>query len=195
MSPAEKRAWRGYENRIFTLLVLLMAVPVLVVGALAGVYSAHLQATRQNLMLESSQSSDEAQINAVLFDLRTYYLSAVGQSSCGWLKRQTEPPYAAYSEVSAVQELLRGGDLMDSYVSSYAYIDLRNGWVLSNTGMYRFSAVKNFEQLSAFVQEQSGRTDELSWINNTALPAADNGSYTVDLSGYLLVLRSSTAAG
>ena len=38
-----------------------------------------------------------------------------------------------------MQTAMRGGNLVDKYVEGYTYINLRNGWILSNNGMYRLA--------------------------------------------------------
>lgn len=184
-----------YETKIFIRLVLLVATPLLIMGIVTGIYSTQLQMSRNNLMLESAQSSAQTQIDGILTNLRGYYLGIVKNSEYSWLNSCEEPPYSQYTKLSRAQELLSGGNMFYRNVSGYTYINVKNGWVLSNLGTFRLSEVRNREEVRKFVLSQNERGNDIAWVNNTDYPVTASGNYSIDLSGHLLVLRSTTPTG
>ena len=84
---------------------------------------------------------------------------------------------------------------MDKYVEGYTYINLRNGWILSNNGMYRLADAANRDEVAHLLGEWAEQHAAMMWVNRTDQPTparADTPLNTVDLTGELLVLRSSS---
>ena len=184
-----------YENKIFIRLVLLVATPLLILGIVTGIYSTSLQMSRNNLMLESAQKNAQTQVDTILTNLRGYYLGVVKNAEYSWLSSCEEPPYSNYTKISRVQEQLSGGSIFYRNISGYTYINVKNGWVLSNLGAYRLSEVRNRDELQTFIDAQNNIANDIFWVNNTGVSPSATGNYRVDLSGYQLVLRATTPMG
>ena len=94
-----------------------------------------------------------------------------------------------------MQTAMRGGNLVDKYVEGYTYINLRSGWILSNNGMYRLADAANRDEVAHLLGEWAEQHAAMMWVNRTDQPTparADTPLNTVDLTGELLVLRSSS---
>ena len=94
-----------------------------------------------------------------------------------------------------MQTAMRGGNLVDKYVEGYTYINLRSGWILSNNGMYRLADAANRDEVAHLLSEWAEQHAAMMWVNRTDQPTpalADTPLNTVDLTGELLVLRSSS---
>lgn len=182
----------NYERRIFYRLLALAAVPLVFAGMLAGVYAIRQQTRRSNQLLLSTQENTRIQIDMVFDDLRSYYIAALRDDTFLWLQTRAYAPYSSYSNLKRAQELLRGGSTLYQYVSNYAYINVRNSWALTNHGMYSFSNLKNKDDVAAFVEQIEQSEEDVQWINALKTPAPSIGSRTINLSGYLLVLRISS---
>ena len=94
-----------------------------------------------------------------------------------------------------MQTAMRGGNLVDKYVEGYTYINLRSGWILSNDGMYRLADAANRDEVAHLLSEWAEQHAAMMWVNRTDQPTpalADTPLNTVDLTGELLVLRSSS---
>ena len=92
-----------------------------------------------------------------------------------------------------VQELLRGGTYMDSYVVGYEYINLRYGWVLSNYGTFPLGQMKNQEEIRTFIDNQASQTATLYWVNRTGAAPRQTSSLWLNVSGQCLVARITSA--
>ena len=190
---AEEKHKSDYENRIFWRMVVLVTVPLAIVGILSGANYYAEETARSDQMLESTRQNAETQIEGVLNNLRDYYLSAGSNKNFQWLQATAATPYSSYSDLVSAQELLRGGPYMSDYVSGYEYINLQKGWVLDNRGMFRLDDAKNKGEIIRFAAQQNSSSLALDWVNNTQVAAPQAFSNTVDLSGMLLVLRTTSS--
>lgn len=197
MNKVKRRAAnpRGrYEQMLFNRLVLLVAVPLCAMSILLGASYFSQEDARQRAGLQSVRTSAQDALHNVLNNLREYYLGITQDDDFTWLL-SSQPPYARTPDVSAAQTVLRGGSYLSAYVSGYTYFNLQHGWVLSSNGVFRMSEVRNYEQMQTFLNEQPDVSSTLYWLNNTAQAAPGLGSRQVDLSGFLLVVRTNNFSG
>ena len=193
--PRSGRRYSAYQNRIFLYLVTLVTAPLLLLGVLSSVVYYRQTVTRSDAMLTSARENVEAQIEIALSSLRSYYSAMVNSDNYQTLHNLDAPPYSQYTLVRDMQNAMRGGSLVDKYVEGYTYINLRSGWVLSNNGMYRLADAANREEVAHLLGEWSEQHASMMWVNRTEFPTparADTPLNTVDLTGELLVLRSSS---
>ena len=183
-----------YEQMLFNRLVLLVAVPLCAMSILLGASYFSQENARQRAGLQSVRTSAQDALHNVLNNLREYYLGITQDDDFTWLL-PSQPPYARTPDVSAAQTVLRGGSYLSAYVRGYTYFNLQHGWVLSSNGVFRMSEVRNYEQMQTFLHEQPDISSTLYWLNNTAQAAPGLGSRQVDLSGFLLVVRTNNFSG
>ncbi|MDD4849310.1 MAG: helix-turn-helix domain-containing protein [Gemmiger sp.] len=190
-----ERKTRNYKNRIFIQLVLLVSVPLLVVGVLAWRSYAAAQRSRNDLLLESMQQNVTTQLENTAIGIRNYYLDAAKGDTFSWLLNASAVPYSQYSSLNAAQKLLQGSSYMDQYIKSYEFLNLRECWVLNNYGLYPYTDARNYDEIAAFVAEQSANALSVYWLHrpDAATAGTLRPSRTVDLSGELLVLKLSTS--
>lgn len=188
----EPRAF-SYRSRLFVQMLLLVAVPLLAAGALMTRNYVQQKQARDVRVLESAREGAQTQIEAVLTNLRSYYMDVLESDDYKWLDTNAAPPYSEYTQLSRIQSELRGGTWMHEYVRGYTYLNLKNGWVLSNSGMYSLSRAANRQQVLDFAAERSESLLDVEWVNNIDTPAPGYSGVQVDLSGLVLVLRTSSA--
>ena len=194
-STRVKRRYSAYQNRIFFYLVTLVTAPLLLLGVLSSVVYYRQTVTRSDALLASARENVEAQMEIALSNLRAYYSAVVSVDNYQTLCEKTVPPYSEYTLVRDMQTAMRGGNLVDKYVEGYTYINLRNGWILSNNGMYRLADAANRDEVAHLLGEWAEQHAAMMWVNRTDQPTparADTPLNTVDLTGELLVLRSSS---
>ena len=190
-----KRRYSAYQNRIFFYLVTLVTAPLLLLGVLSSVVYYRQTVTRSDALLASARENVETQMEIALSNLRAYYSAVVSADNYQTLCQKTVPPYSEYTLVRDMQTAMRGGNLVDKYVEGYTYINLRNGWILSNNGMYRLADAANRDEVAHLLGEWAEQHAAMMWVNRTDQPTparADTPLNTVDLTGELLVLRSSS---
>ena len=194
-STRVKRRYSAYQNRIFFYLVTLVTAPLLLLGVLSSVVYYRQTVTRSDALLASARENVEAQMEIALSNLRAYYSTVVSADNYQTLCQKTVPPYREYTLVRDMQTAMRGGNLEDKYVEGYTYINLRSGWILSNNGMYRLADAANRDEVAHLLGEWAEQHAAMMWVNRTDQPTparADTPLNTVDLTGELLVLRSSS---
>lgn len=194
-STRDKRRYSAYQNRIFFYLVTLVTVPLLLLGVLSSVVYYRQTVTRSDALLASARENVETQMEIALSNLRAYYSAVVSADNYQTLCQKTVPPYSEYTLVRDMQTAMRGGNLVDKYVEGYTYINLRSGWILSNNGMYRLADAANRDEVAHLLSEWAEQHAAMMWVNRTDQPTpalADTPLNTVDLTGELLVLRSSS---
>ena len=194
-STRVKRRYSAYQNRIFFYLVTLVTAPLLLLGVLSSVVYYRQTVTRSDALLASARENVEAHMEIALSNLRAYYSTVVSADNYQTLCQKTVPPYREYTLVRDMQTAMRGGNLVDKYVEGYTYINLRSGWILSNNGMYRLADAANRDEVAHLLNEWAEQHAAMMWVNRTDQPTpalADTPLNTVDLTGELLVLRSSS---
>ena len=194
-STRDKRRYSAYQNRIFFYLVTLVTAPLLLLGVLSSVVYYRQTVTRSDALLASARENVETQMEIALSNLRAYYSAVVSADNYQTLCQKTVPPYSEYTLVRDMQTAMRGGNLVDKYVEGYTYINLRSGWILSNNGMYRLADAANRDEVAHLLSEWAEQHAAMMWVNRTDQPTpalADTPLNTVDLTGELLVLRSSS---
>lgn len=195
-STRDKRRYSAYQNRIFFYLVTLVTAPLLLLGVLSSVVYYRQTVTRSDALLASARENVEAQMEIALSNLRAYYSTVVSADNYQTLCQKTVPPYSEYTFVRDMQTAMRGGNLVDKYVEGYTYINLHSGWILSNNGMYRLADAANRDEVAHLLSEWAEQHAAMMWVNRTDQPTparADTPLNTVDLTGELLVLRTSAA--
>ena len=193
--PHSGRRYSAYQNRIFFYLVTLVTAPLLLLGVLSSVVYYRQTVTRSDALLASARENVETQMEIALSNLRAYYSAVVSADNYQTLCQKTVPPYSEYTLVRDMQTAMRGGNLVDKYVEGYTYINLRSGWILSNNGMYRLADAANRDEVAHLLSEWAEQHAAMMWVNRTDQPTpalADTPLNTVDLTGELLVLRSSS---
>ena len=193
--PHSGHRYSAYQNRIFLYLVTLVAAPLLLLGVLFSVVYYRQTVTRSDAMLTSARENVETQMEIALSNLRAYYSAVVSADNYQTLCQKIAPPYSEYTLVRDMQTAMRGGNLVDKYVEGYTYINLRSGWILSNNGMCRLADAANRDEVAHLLGEWTEQHAAMMWVNRTDQPTparADTPLNTVDLTGELLVLRSSS---
>ena len=193
--PHSGHRYSAYQNRIFLYLVILVAAPLLLLGVLFSVVYYRQTVTRSDAMLTSARENVETQMEIALSNLRAYYSAVVSADNYQTLCQKIAPPYSEYTLVRGMQTAMRGGNLVDKYVEGYTYINLRSGWILSNNGMCRLADAANRDEVAHLLGEWTEQHAAMMWVNRTDQPTparADTPLNTVDLTGELLVLRSSS---
>ena len=190
-----ERRKSDYENRIFFRLVLLVTIPLAVLGALLCLNAYRAELTRNDLMLRSARESAQTQIESVLSNLRDYYMTAIDDDDVKWVQETAATPYSSITQLRAAQEVLRGGKYLNQYVSGYEYINFAKGWVLDNNGTFRLASARNRDEVENFLARREESYLSVEWVDNTRVPQPQEASQVVNLSGYLLVVRTSTAVG
>lgn len=188
-----------YEDRLFLQFLLLVMVPVIIMGAASYHIYVKGETEKTRLALESYGEGIAAQYDNLLTAIREYYLDSTGSSTFKWLVSQEEVPYASYTEVRQAQNMFQGSYFITKYVRLYNFINIKEGWILNNYGMYPYRNLKNREDVDSFLEEQKAESRSIYWLNRTDMQAPYDAtvkeSRLADTSGELLVIKKNDSAG
>jgi len=188
----------GYEERLFKQFMLLVTFPLIVMGLLSYHIYINGESARNKLELDSYSENVVNEYENIFSTIRQYYLDGTSSSAFTWLVRQTEVPYSSYSEVHQAQIMLQGNYFMTKYIDMYNFINMKEGWVLNNYGMYPYDQLKNQTDTDAFIEAQKEISASIYWLNRSEIPSpyeTAKESALVDTSGEMLVVKNEYSSG
>lgn len=186
-----------YQSRIFLLLFLVSVTPVLAAGGIS--YHVYLDEVMKqtDLSMQVIETQIYNDVEVTLSSMKQYYIEAAVGKEIRWLKNTDTPPYNNVTAVYEAQRILKGPAYLDAYIGNYAFLNVGSRWILTNNGMYSFAEMKNPEYAETFLKHISNHPLTLFWYNHiSASPSFQGGitkSNTLDVSGYLLVVKLSGA--
>ena len=188
-----------YEDRLFLQFLLLVMVPLIIMGVLSYQIYVQGETKRNRQALESYGESVSIEYDNLFSSIREYYLDSTSNTTFKWMLEQQKVPYSNYTEVRQAQNLLKGNYFMTKYISLYNFINVREGWILNNYGMYPYDYLKNYEETDQFLEEQKKVPLSVYWLNRTGVPAPYDKtvkeSRMVDTSGEILVIKQQDSSG
>lgn len=188
-----------YENRLFVQMLVLVTLPLLIMGMIA--YHIYVSGERKRSLesLDAGCQSLSQSYNNVFSQVRAYYLNMISETEYQWLKQQEEIPYTQYLELKQAIAGLRGNYYLMRYTSNYNYLNVKNGWVLNNYGMFPMEDTRSREALLAFLEAEAQIPVAIRWSNrlNETSPydAAATTSRVVDFTGIQLVIKETGLSG
>jgi len=195
MEVCKKGKGRGgrYHNQIFLLLLLISTIPLLIVGFVSYTIYTDEMTKQTDLSMEAIKIQVSNDVENVLSTMRQYYIENSEANEIKWLRDTGSIPYSQYSNLYDAQKLLNGPIYFSAYVGNYAFINIKQGWILTNRGMYRLDEVRNQEQVDAFLNYVDESSSTLYWENNMGEPTVlADGPYrsnSLDISGMQLVMK------
>ncbi len=193
------KEWRGkriyknkYKTRLFILLLLFSILPLSVLGGFA--YRTYLDdmTKRVNSSMAATVEQVKNRLENTLTSIKQYYSEIIIKERIQWLMDEPSIHYQKYGELTEAQEILRGALYLNDYIGGYSFINLREGWVLSNIGMFPLEKTNNLQELEAFLQEEEQTRLRVYWSNHLNRTVSEEQlirSRTIDISGYLLILK------
>ena len=186
---------RKYEHQMFLRLLIIVLIP-LVLGGIVSVSLYTRKADEQNeLIIQGAYKDVYNHYEEIFRTVKEYYVSLMEREDVKWLEQTNEVPYQNLVRVWSAQNALQGGNLINSYIQGYSYLNMDKGWVLSNYGMYDFDEVSNAAEIEQFLEEQSEQNGSVYYLNRDGSEGSEESTQrgrNVDLSGEMLVLKLST---
>lgn len=177
----------GYKVRIFLLLLVISVIPSLGLGIYAYQTYRKEMTERLNISMETANIQVKNQLENLLTGLKQYYTETGVKDEIKWLMEEPSIHYDKYTELKSAQDILRGPLYLIPYISGYSFLNLKEGWVLSNVGMFRIEDAKNFEEISAFLTNSGQQIYWRNCLNEPDSPIAW-GKF-VTLTGFSLIVK------
>lgn len=138
-----KRKRSTYKRTIYKWILLLVATLVLAFGLYSLFnYRAECLENAQN-EAENTVSRIVSQVDERLENLMQYYVSIVSDSSIQWMLDNTVR-YSDYSKYKSAYDDMSSKGIFRDYVSGFALVNFRTGWVLSNKGLFAIDDATNY---------------------------------------------------
>ena len=185
------RKKKKFRRRVFFSLLIIDILMVTIFGSIA--YITYIDETRKrnDLTMDAAGERVKNTLENVMTGMREYYMGISDNDEITWLLEQEEVPYRAYNEVISAQKTLQGNYSILGYVDDYTFINLRDEWVLSNSGMYPMDELKNRGDVERFLEEQKNEIASVYWHNKMENESANTAqvseSKTMALGGMFLM--------
>lgn len=186
----------NYEKQIFVRLMVLVTIPLIVMGVVSFNIYIRSESAKSHLALDSYSTEVFREYESILTSIKEYYMEMVTTEEFHWLERQSEIPYSRYSSLKKAQKNLEGYYFIQRYIESYNFINLEQGWIFNNYGLFPYDKLQNKTETEAFLTEQREISSNVYWIKRTeaVAPVDSTGmrlSNSVDATGFQLVLKES----
>jgi YesN/AraC family two-component response regulator len=192
VAKGDKRRGK-YQVTIFQLFLFVTIVPLLIAGIIS--YKIYMEeVTKQtDLSMEATEMQVSNDVESILSGIRQYFSEVSSRDEVNWLTETTDIPYREFTNLYDAQKLLQGPVFLNGYIESYAFINIKNGWILTNNGMFGLSDIKNKTQFQGFLDNVADNPSTLYWFNNIdeASPYSKGlfESNNLDVSGFHLVMK------
>ena len=188
-----KRKRSTYKRTIYRWILLLVTTLVL----LFGMYSLFNYRAE---CLESAQSEADntvsrivSQIDERLENLMQYYVSIVSDDSIQWMLDNTVR-YSDYSKYKSAYDEMGSKGIFRDYVSGFALVNFRTGWVLSNKGLFKVNDATNYGGVLKLYEESAPHKNYWNYEERIVLEGVrtvyDRDYHvTMDINGLSYVMR------
>lgn len=186
-----------YEKQVFVRLLVLVTIPFLVMGGISSRIYIKSESENSKMELDSYSEKISQEYENVFSTLKDYYFQVANEDEVNWLSQQKNPPYSEYSNLKQSQRKLEGNYFMEKYVESYAFVNLKYGWILSNYGMIPFDKLKNKTEAAYYLNTQKMTPLSIYWTRGeeTESDSDPNCSsyckgYRLHTDGFQLIIKS-----
>lgn len=151
-----------YQRRIFAYFMAIAVVPLLILGNYS--YFSAVKALRKNAKQanEASLMQIENQTEKALDAIRQSFQGlAMRESTVKMINRSYEE--IPYPEIRGFIDEIYSEEAYTSFVKSYAFVNFKKGWIISNKGVITADQVKNRDWL----KEIESSDKKIYWQNQT----------------------------
>lgn len=198
MKKRNKVRVKKYENKLFIQFLLWVMLPIVIMGTVSYHIYTDSVGEKNQMALESYGKHMTVDYDNLFTTIREYYMDMTTEESYRWMIQQKATPYSSILEISEAQNALQGSYNIVKYIEQYHFINVKEGWVLNNAGMFPFEDTKNIDDVNRFIEEQKEIYGTVYWLNreDTHSPYGKvTESKLVDVSGEMLVIKNVDNAG
>ncbi len=146
-------------------LCVLTLICIMIVAFALYIYYDYRKECREIAGREAEYAAEQivTQVDEKLDILKQYYLSLSENEDIKWVL-ENEISYADYEEYQAAEKLLSSTWLFGDYISGYALVNFRTGWIISSKGMFRLKEAGNRELLEELFERNNDNLDRNYWM-------------------------------
>ncbi len=180
-----------YKIKIFISIFIITIIPLTILGIFSyKTYIAEVSA-KIDTSMKATQTQLKNRVENVMDSIRTYYVEIESKDEFKWLNDpEKNKGYRDYVNLKKVSNLLLGPVFLREYIESYIYVDLKQGYTFSNTGIMNLENVSNLDELKEFLKKGKSDTSAVRWENylDVKEPDITGKNNEVAIEGYMLVL-------
>ncbi|MCM1182975.1 MAG: helix-turn-helix transcriptional regulator [Roseburia sp.] len=193
--PEQKHRRRRttYKRTIYRWVSLLVVTLVLLFGLYSLFnYRTECMGNAQN-EADNTVSRIVSQVDERLENLTQYYVSIVTDDSIQWMLDNTVR-YSDYSKYKSAYDDMSCKGIFRDYVSGFALVNFRTGWVLSNKGLFEVDDATNYGGVLELYEEDTFHKNYWNYEESIVLEGVQtvyNKDYrvTMDINGLSYVMR------
>lgn len=154
-----------YKYRIFLYLIFLTFIPLMILGGYSYYNYLKESALKIDTSMEAVVEQTASRVDTALGNMKRYYTAEVLDDEIAWLL-EADLDYSYYSYIRGGISALSGESMVSDYVSGYSFVNFKNGWVLSNMGMYPYLLVKNKDMVEGLYSYKTEFIERSFWNYN-----------------------------
>lgn len=188
-----KRKRSTYKRTIYKWILLLVTTLVLAFGLYSLFnYRAECLENAQG-EAENTVSRIVSQVDERLENLMQYYVSIVSDSSIQWMLDNTVQ-YSDYSKYKSAYDDMSSKGIFRDYVSGFALVNFRTGWVLSNKGLFKVDDAANYGGVLELYEESAFHKNYWNYEESIVMEGVQtvydrDYRVTMDINGLSYVMR------
>lgn len=146
-----KKGKSSYEKKIFFGFFAVSVISLIIVaGGAYGIYRNAMK-DRLDITMDAIAAQVAYKTDTVIDNMRKYYTeAAVSAELLGLSSKNGEEAF--YKELVAPLELLKGPGYLSEFITGFSFINRRQGWILSNRGLYSWEELENREDVESVFQ-------------------------------------------
>ena len=133
-------------DKVFVRLAVLVTIPLMVMGMISWMTYIRQESEKNNMTVELYTEEISGEYEQLLSMIKRYYMEFSASEGFRRLIQQKAIPYHMPAQLREAQNGMKGNSLIDGFVEDYEFLNLSQGWILDNYGLFPYGDLKNKEQ-------------------------------------------------
>ncbi len=155
---------RKYEKRILLYMLLISIIPILILGSFSYVISVRHVTELMDQSNDGELIQAMEHVDGTLDAIWQYYGTVVDSDE---VRALLESPDASkeYDKLKSFMDTMESKAGFIHFIDGYSLVDLKNGYVYSNQGIYSIEEIQNHYELEVLSNEE--KKNPVFWLNYT----------------------------
>lgn len=184
---------KTYKVAVFRYIFILVAMLLLMFAVYTYCNYKRQYEEKTFRKVEDKSSRIVVQVDERFNNLRQYYVTRADNDSIKWFI-DNEMKYSDYSGYKDAYNDMSSEGIFNDYWKGFALVNFKNGWVLSNKGLFYLDEAYNKDVLNDIYEQKSNDIERNYWLYNNEIESGTDeigNKYrlTVETGGLNFVMR------
>ena len=143
---------RKFEKKILLYMLLISIIPICILGGFSYLISVRHVKELMNQSNDGELIQAMEHVDGTMAAIQQYYGTVVDSDEVKGLLESSEAS-KEYDKLKAFMNTMESKSGFIHFIDGYSLVDLKNGYVYSNQGMYPMEQIKNQYELEALSNE------------------------------------------